>query len=456
MASPQQYADQHADRFVDELIDLLRIPSVSTDPAHASDVRRAAQWMVDHLQRVGVQHVELCETPGHPIVYGEHMVDERLPTVLIYGHYDVQPPDPLDLWTSAPFEPVIKDGDLYARGSCDDKGQVFMYAKALEAYFSTEGKLPVNVKLLIEGEEENGSVNLDAFIEQNVEKLAADVILVSDTALFADGVPTITYGLRGLAYVEVTLTGPDRDLHSGAYGGAVENPANALARLIANLHDADHRVTIPGFYDNVQPLDEDEREAYRQLPFDKDDWMGSIALKATKTEAGYTALEGKSARPTLDVNGMWSGYTGSGAKTVLPSAASAKISMRLVPNQTPEEITEKIRAYFEANTPETMTLTFTDLHGGHGSVVERDSPAMRAAADAMAAAFGRETVFIRAGGSIPVVASFKQILGLDTILLGFGLNTDALHSPNERFGLDRFHLGIQTIIGFLKTYGADA
>ncbi len=446
------YAEAHFEDFVGELEDFLRLPSVSTDPAYQDDVRNTAQWLVDHLKSLGVSSAEAVPTEGHPIVLAEHIIDEALPTVLVYGHYDVQPPDPLDLWESPPFEPVRKNGILYGRGTCDDKGQLFMHLKALEAYLKTEGQPPLNLKFIFEGEEESGSKHLPGFIEAHKDRLAADVVVISDTTLFAPGVPSITYGLRGMAYVEVTLTGPDRDLHSGMYGGAIENPINALARLIAGLHDDDHRITIPGFYDNVRPLTDEERATFRSLPFDAEHWAGEVGVTTTKTEAGYSPLEGTSARPTLDCNGIWGGYIGKGAKTVLPSKASAKISMRLVPDQTPEEITDKIRHYFEANTPDTMTLTFTDLHGGYGVLVDTNSPAMEAAAQALEGVYGRRPYFTRSGGSIPVVADFKNILGLDSVLMGFGLDSDAIHSPNEHFGLDRFQEGILSIIRFMSLY----
>ncbi len=461
MDSALAYARRHADRFVEELTDWLRIPSISTDPEYAGDVRRAAEWLAADLRRAGVSRVELMETGtaehrGHPVVYAEHLVDAEAPTVLVYGHYDVQPPDPLELWTSPPFEPVLKDGHLVARGSSDDKGQVFMHAKAAEAYLKNDGPQaggpPVNLKFLIEGEEESGSVNLDLFIEANKTLLKADVVLISDTGLFAPGVPSITYGLRGLAYVEVTLTGPARDLHSGMYGGAVHNPANALARMIADLHDADHRVTVEGFYDDVRPLTDDERAEFARLPFDEAAWLAEAGAKAPRTEKGYTTLEGVSARPTLDVNGIWGGYTGQGAKTVLPSKASAKISCRLVPDQTPADVTDKLRCHFERHTPDTMTLEFKDLHGGHGAIVDIKAPAMQAAKEAMRGVFGREPFFTREGGSIPVVAAFKRLLGLDTVLMGLGLDSDAIHSPNEKFGLDRFHQGIEASIRFMDAY----
>ncbi len=442
------YAADHSETFVQELEELLRIPSISTDPAYADDVRRCADWLVEHLRGLGFE-AETSETGGHPIVLAGYHAGDDLPTVLVYGHYDVQPPDPLDLWESPPFEPTRKDGKLYARGSSDDKGQVYMHLKAAEAWLKAEGRLPVNLKLVIEGEEESGSVHLVPWIKQHREQLAADVIVVSDTSMLDEGVPSITYGLRGLAYVEVTLHGPDRDLHSGVYGGAVENPINALARLIADLHDDDHRVALPGFYDPVIDVTPEERERFRALPFDEAAWKAQIGVGAVRTEKGYSVLEATTARPTLDVNGIWGGYQGKGAKTVLPAQASAKISMRLVPNQKPEEVTALLRAYFERRTPETMRLEFRDLHGGNGSIVDTDSPAMKAAAEAMQAVYDRTPHFTREGGSIPVVADFKEILGLSTVLMGFGLNSDAIHSPNEHFGLNRFHEGIQSIIRFL-------
>jgi acetylornithine deacetylase/succinyl-diaminopimelate desuccinylase-like protein len=372
--------------------------------------------------------------------------------VLVYGHYDVQPPDPLEEWTQPPFEPVVKNGDLYARGSSDDKGQAFMHVKAVEAILQNGGELPVNLKFLIEGEEESGSVHLDSFIEANRELLAADVVVISDTGLFAPGVPSITYGLRGLAYVEVELQGPARDLHSGMYGGAVHNPVNALCRMIGDLHDENHHITIEGFYDAVRPLTAEERKTFADLPFDEKGWMEEAGVTALRTEKDYTALEAVAARPTLDVNGIWGGYTGQGAKTVLPARATAKISCRLVPDQTPETITELLRRHFEKHTPDTMKLTFRDLHGGHGAIVDITAPAMQAAKEAMRGVFGREPYFTREGGSIPVVAAFKRLLGLDTVLMGFGLDSDAIHSPNEKFGLDRFAQGIEASIRFMDAY----
>lgn len=447
------YATERASDFVDELKDFLRIPSISTDAAYKEEVRHAAEWLAGEFRRIGMNKVDVMETGGHPIVMAEYHVGDSLPTVLIYGHYDVQPPDPLELWETPPFEPTVRNGNIYARGSCDDKGQVYMHVKAVEAYLATGKSLPVNVKFIIEGEEESGSVHLQSFLNEHADALDADIVVISDTGMFADGIPSVTYGLRGLAYVEVRLKGPNFDLHSGIYGGAIENPLNVLSRLIGNLHDEAHRVTIPGFYDNVRDLTSDERRDIRDLPFDEKAWLNAVGVGAARTESGYSVLEAIWARPSLDVNGIWGGYQGPGAKTILPAEAGAKISMRLVPDQRPDEVVSKIKRYFEASTPDTMELRFKNLHGGDGVVVDRDIPAMKAASKALADEFGREPAFIREGGSIPVVADFKHILGLDTVLIGFGLNSDAIHSPNEHFGLERFHKGIATSIRFLDAFG---
>ena len=450
-----QHAAHQFEESVYELLELLKIPSISTDPSYAADVQRCADWLADHMRQAGIARVEVMPTPGHPIILAEHMVDPSLPTVLVYGHYDVQPPDPLELWESPPFEPVIKDNRIFARGSSDDKGQVFMHVKAAEAYLKSGGTLPVNLKFIIEGEEECGSGNLAPFIEANREALSADIVVISDTSMFAQGVPSITYALRGLAYVEVELQGPDRDLHSGMYGGGIENPLNVLSRMIGALHDEDHRVTIPGFYDAVRPLSDEERETFAALPFDEKEWMESVGVKKGCTEAGFSTLEGISARPTLDVNGIWGGYQGKGAKTVLPSKAGAKISMRLVPDQDPQDIVHKIRDHFEKQVPDTMKLTFTDLHGGKGVIVDTTIPAMQAAARALKDTYGKDPFFTREGGSIPVVAEFKELLGVDTVLMGFGLDEDAIHSPNESFGIDRYREGILSVIRFLAHFGSN-
>ena len=452
MEEALKFAAANGTRFTDELIELLRMPSISTDPAYAVNVADTAAWLAHHLRNLGATSADVTATPGHPIVTGEFHVDDALPTVLVYGHYDVQPPDPLELWHSPPFEPVIRENRLYARGSCDDKGQLFMHLKALEAWMGTVGQPPLNVKLILEGEEESGSASLPGFIRENRDRLEADVVMISDTSMFAPGVPSITYGLRGMAYVELTLTGPDRDLHSGTYGGAIENPINALARLIGMMHDAGHRISIDGFYDDVVALRNSEREEMAALPFDVAEWLSGVGLKNSKTEAGYSELEAATARPTLDCNGIWGGYIGEGAKTVLPSKASAKISMRLVPNQSPEDIAAKMQTWLENRLPPTMRLSFRMIHGAQGVLVDTESRAMEAASRALQEEYGQRPFFVRIGGSIPVVADFKQILGLDSVLMGFGLDSDAIHSPNEHFGLDRFTEGIAAIIRFHARY----
>ena len=452
MNTALSYAEQNADRFVGELKELLRIPSVSTDSAYADEVQRAATWLRDHFGAIGMETTDIIETDGHPIVYAEHITDPAKPTVVVYGHYDVQPPDPLEEWETDPFEPTQRGDRLYARGACDDKGQMFMQVKAAEAYLSGEDEPPVNLKYVIEGEEETGSMAIEEYIKSDGERLDGDVALISDTAMFSPETPSITYGLRGLAYAEITLRGPNRDLHSGNYGGAVHNPINALSRLLADLHDDDHHIAIPGFYEDVRDLTETERETYAALPFDEDAWMDTLDIGDVRTEAGYTTLECLSARPTLDVNGIWGGYTGEGAKTVLPSKAHAKLSMRLVPEQSVPDIYDKLEAHLEAAVPDTMEFSMRRLHGGDPVLVDPSIPPMQAAKRAMGEVRGTEPVFVRNGGTIPVVADFQQHLGLDSVLMGFGLDADAIHSPNESFGLDRFHQGIQGIIRFHDHY----
>lgn len=451
--SPQDYLNQHKDRFLDELFDLLRIPSISADPAYAGDVMRCAESVADHLRKAGADNVEVMATPGYPVVYGERIIDPALPTVLVYGHYDVQPPDPLDLWTTPAFEPVIRktelhpEGAIFARGACDDKGQMFMHVKALEAMVQT-GRQPVNLKFIIEGEEEVGSDHLDAFLEDNRDKLAADLVLVSDTGIIANDIPSITTGLRGLSYVEVKLVGPNRDLHSGLYGGAAPNPINILCELIASLKDDQQRITVPGFYDKVIELSTEERAAMAEAPFSEDEYRKSIDIGATEGEPAYSAPERMSIRPTLDVNGIWGGYTGEGAKTVIASEAKAKISMRLVPDQDPDEITQLFKDHFESLCPPSCKVAVTIMHGAHPAVTPIDHPGYKAAAAAMEATFGRKPVPFRGGGSIPIVTSFERILGLKTVLMGFGLDSDAIHSPNEHFGVFNYFKGIETIPHF--------
>ncbi len=442
-APPQQYAETHRDRFLDELFEYLSIPSISTDSEHAHEVERCANWLADHLRDIGLDRAEVHATDGHPIVYAEHCQQPDQPTVLIYAHYDVQPPDPLDEWDSPPFEPEVRDDKMFARGATDDKGQFFAHVKGLESHLATDD-LPVNVKLLVEGEEEVGSEHLEGWVADHRERLEADSVLISDSPMFAPGLPTITYGLRGLAYFEVTVRGPSHDLHSGLYGGAVPNPINILSRMIGQLHDDEGRIAIPGFYDNVQPVTDEEREAFAELPFDEKEFREETGAPALTGEAGYTTLERRWVRPTLDCNGIWGGYTEEGAKTVLPSKASAKMSCRLVPDQDPERIAELAESYIEEIAPESVEVDFEPAHGGDPVVSPRDTATVEAAQRALSEAWGRDAVFTRGGGSIPVVPIFDQVLDTPTVLMGFGLENDRLHSPNEKFNLENFYKGIET------------
>ena len=453
----QSYIKNHKDRFLNELIELLKIPSVSADPAFKDHVFKTADVIKESLLKAGCDNAEICQTDGFPIVYGEKMIDKNLPTVLVYGHYDVQPADPLELWDSPPYEPVIKkteihpEGAIFARGACDDKGQMYMHVKAME--FMTEtNQLPCNVKFMIEGEEEVGSVNLSKFVKNNQEKLKNDVILISDTGMIAQDVPSITTGLRGLSYVEVEVTGPNRDLHSGLYGGAVANPINILTKMIASLHDENNHITIPGFYDKVEELSDDERAEMAKAPFSLEAYKKSIDIDAVYGEKGYTTNERNSIRPTLDVNGIWGGYTGEGAKTVIASKAYAKISMRLVPHQEWEEITELFKTHFESIAPEGVRVKVKPHHGGQGYVTPIDSIGYQAASKAYQDTFGRTPIPQRSGGSIPIVSLFEQELKSKTILMGFGLNSDAIHSPNEHFGVWNYFKGIETIPLFYKYF----
>jgi len=447
------YIKTHEDRFLNELLDLLRVPSVSADPKYKADVARCAEMVKQRMVEAGLDKVEVCPTAGHPIVYGEKIVDPTKPTVLVYGHYDVQPPDPLDLWHSGPFDPVIKEGMIYARGSADDKGQFYMHVKAIEAMMKSGG-LPCNVKVMIEGEEEVGSSNLGLFVASNKERLKADVVLISDTSMIANDTPSINTGLRGLSYVEVEVTGPNRDLHSGVYGGAVSNPINALCEMIASLHDADRRITIPGFYDAVQELSAAERAALAEAPFDEEEYKKDLNITAVRGEKGYSSEERSSIRPTLDVNGIWGGYIGEGAKTVLPSKAYAKLSMRLVPNQKSGEITRLFKAHFEKIAPPGVRVVVKPHHGGEAAVTPIDSPAYLAASKAMEETFGKKPIPTRGGGSIPIVALFEQELGLKTVLFGFGLDSDNIHSPNEKYGVFNYFQGIRTIPRFFQHFAA--
>lgn len=453
MSQTTAYIEKHKDRFLQELLELLRIPSVSADSNFRDDVFEAASFIKEKLQAAGADHVEICPTEGYPIVYGEKIVDPSLPTVLVYGHYDVQPADPYELWDSPPFEPVIKEGKIYARGACDDKGQMYMHLKAFEAMMD-EGTLACNVKFMIEGEEEVGSANLGVFLKENQEKLNCDIVLVSDTSMLGLDTPSITVGLKGLSYLEVEVTGPNRDLHSGVYGGAVGNPANILAKMIASLKDDNNHITIPGFYDDVYELTDQERKELARAPFDEEAYKRHLGVKALEGEAGYTPLEHTSIRPTLDVNGIWGGYIGEGAKTVLPSKASAKISMRLVPYQTSEKITQLFKAHIEQIAPPSVKVKVTPQHGGEPVVTPTDSIAYQAASQAMETTLGKKPIPTRSGGSIPIVALFESVLGVKTILLGFGLDEDAIHSPNESFGVENFFKGIETIPYFFQYFAA--
>jgi acetylornithine deacetylase/succinyl-diaminopimelate desuccinylase-like protein len=450
----KDYIAENRQKFLDELFDLLRIPSVSADSRHKEDMTRTAEFLVEKLKAAGVDLVEICPTKGHPIVYAEKIFNPEFPTVLVYGHYDVQPADPLDLWDSPPFEPVIKNDRIYARGACDDKGQMYMHVKAFEMLMQLE-KLRCNVKFMIEGEEEVGSDNLEQFAADNAERLRADVILISDTGMIANDVPSLTVGLRGLSYVEVEVTGPNRDLHSGLYGGAVANPINALCEMIAKLKDEKNRIAIPGFYDDVVILTEEERAEMAKAPFSLENYKKALDLSDIQGEEGYTTNERTSIRPTLDVNGIWGGYTGEGAKTVIPSKAYAKISMRLVPNQTPDKITQLFSDYFCSIAPPSVKVKVTPHHGGFPFVTPSDSPAFRAASKAYEVTFGKKPIPMRSGGSIPIVAMFKKVLGLDSVMMGFGLDIDAIHSPNESYGVFNYLIGIETIAHFYE-YFADS
>jgi acetylornithine deacetylase/succinyl-diaminopimelate desuccinylase-like protein len=457
MKDVTSYIENNKNRFINELIELLKIPSVSADSAYNQDVLNTADFVKQSLEKAGCDKVELCETPGYPIIYAEKIIDPSLPTVLVYGHYDVQPADPIELWTSPPFEPVIKktdihpEGAIFARGACDDKGQMYMHIKAVEYMIST-GNLPCNVKFMIEGEEEVGSESLSWFVPRNTEKLANDVILISDTGMIANDIPSITTGLRGLSYVEVEVTGPNRDLHSGLYGGAVANPINVLTKMISSLHDNDNHITIPGFYDTVEELSVEERTEMAKAPFSLKNYKKALQIDDVYGEKGYSTNERNSIRPTLDVNGIWGGYTGEGAKTVIASKAYAKISMRLVPNQDWKNITQLFKNHFESIAPKSVSVKVTPHHGGQGYVTPIDNIGYKAASKAYETTFGKTPIPQRSGGSIPIVALFEKELKSKTILMGFGLDSDAIHSPNEHFGVWNYLKGIETIPYFYKNF----
>ena len=453
----KDYIDSNKERFLDELFELISIPSVSAKQEHKKDLRKTAELLENHFVKLGLNNCEIHETKGHPIVYADKIVDKTLPTILIYGHYDVQPVDPIELWDQDPFKPYIKktsihpEGAIFARGACDDKGQMFMHLKAFEAMYKS-GELHCNVKFMFEGEEEVGSSNLEKFVRSNVELLKADVVLVSDTGIINNTTPSICVGLRGLSYVEVEVTGPNRDLHSGLYGGAVANPINELSKMIASLHNENGTINIPGFYNDVVEVSNLDRKEMAKAPFNLSEYMLDLSIDNVHGEDGFTTNERNSIRPTLDVNGIWGGYIGQGAKTVLPSKAHAKISMRLVPNQSSKKITELFESHFKKIAPEYVKVKVIPHHGGEGVVIPTDFPAYLAAKNAMETTFGRTPIPVRSGGSIPIVPMFEEVLGLKTILLGFGLDSDVIHSPNEHFGLFNFYKGIETIPHFYKNY----
>jgi acetylornithine deacetylase/succinyl-diaminopimelate desuccinylase-like protein len=436
------FINVNRDRYIEELKALLAIPSVSALPQHKADVRRCAEWCVDEMRRIGLQNAQLFETPGNPVVYADWLGAPGAPTILFYGHYDVQPVDPVELWESPPFEATIRDGEIYARGAADDKGQVFMHLKAVEAYLKQNSRLPVNMKFILEGEEEVGSENLDDFIRAHKDDLKADVVVISDSAMFARGVPSICYGLRGLVYFQIDLRGSSTDLHSGSFGGAVANPAFVLAQMIAQMKDRSGRIRIPGFYDDVKPLQDEERQAWASLPFSEKKYRKDFGIPKLFGETGFTTLERTWARPTLEVNGLLSGFTGEGAKTVLPAVAMAKISMRLVPDQDPNKIADLFQAYVEGIAPKTMELKVTRMHGGKPWMTSFDNPYVQAAGRAIEKGFGRKPIFTREGGSIPVVSTFQEELGLPSVLFGVGLPDENAHAPNEKLDLSNFHNGI--------------
>lgn len=440
----KEYQTENKDRFLNELLELLRIPSISARSEHKEDMMKCAEAVRERLLQAGADKVEIFPTAGHPVVYGEKITDPLKPTVLVYGHYDVQPPDPLELWHSGPFDPVVKDGRIYARGACDDKGQFYMHIKALETMVNA-GRLPTNLKFIIEGEEEVGSPNLATFLKEKKDLLKSDVVLISDTAMLSLDTPSLDVGVRGLSYIEVELTGPNRDLHSGVYGGAVANPITILCQMIASLHDENNHITIPGFYDDVLESGEAERSEMAKAPYSEDEYMQDLGVKSLWGEKGYTTNERTGIRPTLEVNGIWGGYTGEGAKTVLPSKAFAKISCRLVPNQTSRKMTDLVIDHLEKSAPSYVTVKATEHHGGDPYLTPVDSIEYKAASKAIEQTFGKAPIPVRGGGSIPITSLFESVLGLKTVFLGFGLDSDNLHSPNEKFDIANFYKGIETI-----------
>ena len=451
MDSWKEYQEKNKDRFLNEMLDLLRVPSISAKSEHKEDMKKSAEMVKQRLKEAGADKAEVMPTEGHPVVFAEKIIDPSKPTVLVYGHYDVQPPDPLNLWKSPPFEPVIEDGKVYARGSADDKGQFFMHVKAMETLIKTNS-LPTNIKFLIEGEEEVGSPNLAKFVADNKKLLKADVILISDSAMISLENPSLDIGVRGLAYIQVEITGPNRDLHSGTYGGAVANPITILAKMIASCHDENNHITIPGFYDDVVQASTEERKMMNQAPFDEKEYKDDLGVKELWGEKGYTTIERTGSRPTLELNGIWGGYQGEGSKTVLPSKAGAKISARLVPNQSSKKITKLLLDYFRKIAPPGVTVNAFELHGGEPYMTPIESKAYQAAAKAIEATFGKKPIPVRGGGSIPICSILEKELGIKIVFMGFGLDSDNLHSPNEKFELKNFYKGIETIPYFHKYF----
>ena len=448
-----QYINSNLEKYIEELKDFLRIPSISSDPEKKSEMLRAAEFLMSKFSEMGFENIKILNPDeGHPVVYAEKNVDPKKPTVLFYGHYDVQPVDPIELWTSPPFEPEIRDGKIWARGATDDKGQLYTHLKSVEAFIKSGVDLPMNVKFIIEGEEEIGSPSLPKVIKANKNLLKCDVVVISDTSMYDEKTPSITYSLRGLAYFQIEITGPNRDLHSGTFGGAVMNPIQALCDLLSGMKDKNGKITIPGFYDDVLPLTKKERDGFKKLKFSEKAYMKELGVKELFGEKGYSTLERTWARPTLEINGIWGGYTGVGAKTVIPSKAYAKISMRLVPNQTPQKVEKLLKAYLSKVVPKSVTYKLETLHGGEPALTPIDNVAIKTAALAMKKAFGKEPVFIREGGSIPIVVDFGRTLKAPVVLLGFGLSTENLHSPNEHFDLNNFHRGIQCSAYFLNEF----
>ena len=452
MKDVMDYIRKNMEGYIGELKEFLKIPSISALPEYKNEVVRCAKFVAENLKKIGMSRVEVFKTEGHPLVYGEWLGAPGKPTVLIYGHYDVQPVDPIELWDNPPFEPVVKNGKIFARGATDDKGQVFVHIKSVEAFFKAYGSPPLNIKYIIEGEEEIASENLMTFLKNNTDLLKCDAVLISDTSLYETGLPTITYALRGLSYFEIEVEGPDRDLHSGSFGGSVANPINVLADIISKLHDKNGRITIPGFYDDVLKLSKKERENFKSLKFSNKQYAKKLGVKELSGEKGFTTLERLWARPTLDCNGIIGGFTGNGAKTIIPSKVSAKISMRLVSLQNPDKISKQFSRYIKKLAPKSVKVKLTELHGGYPAITPIEDPVIVAAAKAMEKAFGRKTVFIREGGSIPIVADFSKRLKSPVVLMGLGLDSENLHSPNEHFNLNHFKLGIMSSAYFLKEY----